>query len=156
MNLTKFEWVKSDLKQRFYKQFKFSDNLVNSRKRILLSNRQKYIFNVEKTYSADYARDCGLHYQNRQGLFSKTGTETLFSNLGRWLRIGRLRSRLGKGWPASSLEQAPPRRRAMAGGLKLVGASRFRVSEHQNQHRDLREIEEDTASSPTGFTRAES
>ena len=34
MNLTQFEWIKTELKWAYYKQFKSDGKIVNTRKRI--------------------------------------------------------------------------------------------------------------------------
>ena len=107
------------------------------------------MFKVEKTYSAEYAMDCRFHYQNPQVLFSKSGTETLFSNLERWLKIGRLR--INQGW-APAGRRLTRRRHGHAAEL-LARVSVWSDSGRSKPNRKHRG-EEKEATSPVPIVRA--
>jgi len=111
MNLTEFEWIKTELKWIFYEQIKPSGKAVIFRKRISLFIRRKYVSQVEKTYSAEYAKDRGSLLQFLQGLLSKNAAERVTFFLSPWSSIGRPRIAPGK---ATAGRPAPAHRRGGA------------------------------------------
>ena len=74
MNLTQFEWIKTELKRSFYKQNKISDKSIN-RETYFESNRGNLRFLKEKTYSKNTSWTTSSNIENCRGSLGKLPTE---------------------------------------------------------------------------------
>jgi len=108
-------------------------------------NRRKYVFKVEKTYSVEYARDCGFYYKKGEGIFrnyaSRKGIFDWEPLILDWMAQIRAGERRGSCRPEKCLRQR-------FHGRNLTGVDGKHSTVHQTRIQKYGEQEGTNANSP--------